>query len=113
MYHQFKDWLTPESVDFSINPKTTHKDMEVWPEDSISLLGLEQWRAFSVSTGSVGTRNSRIRNGRSCCVSASMPIRLGDCPSVGNVQNPITRGKMESYFLGETLSTYIFCFLMI
>lgn len=41
MYHQFRTGLTPENVGFSINPKASRKDMEIWPEDGISLLGLE------------------------------------------------------------------------
>lgn len=46
------------------------------------------------------------------CFSKYTSIHVGGFSSIGNVQNPITRDEMESYFLGDTLSTYILCFLM-
>lgn len=39
-------------------------------------------------------------------------LQVGGFSSIGTVQNPTTRDTMESYCLGDALSTCIFCFLM-
>ena len=37
-YHPFRTGLSPETVYFSINPKASPEDMEMWPEDNLHLL---------------------------------------------------------------------------
>lgn len=87
--------------------------MEVWLEDSIILLGLETVESLFCNYWLSGDKKFQDQGWESLlCFIKYASIRLHDCPSVGNVQNPITRDKMESYFWGETLSTYIFRFLM-
>lgn len=113
MYHQFRTGPTPRNGDFNINLKASHKEVEIWPEDDISLLGLETVETLLCNYWFSGDKKFQDRFWKILlCFSKYASIHLGGCSSIGNVQNLIARDKMKSYFLGETLEYIYFLFLM-
>lgn len=111
MYHQFRSGLSPEILYFNINPKAGHKDMGIWPEDNFNLLWLETVESLFCLYCSSGDKEYQdwgwqILQFFNRCTST----HSGDYSSVDNVQTP--RDTMGSFFLGETLGTYILSFQM-
>ncbi|XP_007944749.2 endoplasmic reticulum mannosyl-oligosaccharide 1,2-alpha-mannosidase-like [Orycteropus afer afer] len=104
MYHQFKSGLSPEAVYFNINARITHKDMRVFSQDNFNMLRPETVESLFYLYRFTGDKKYQDW-GWEILQSFNKYTRIpsGGYSSIYNVQKPVVRDRMQSFFLGETL----------